>query len=81
MGRGAAGKDCHRAYQYISTSQHLHQTVKILKQTRSSKAAKEEVERVHLFEANTSYLCFIKGFLVSWHCVIHLQPHSLPPPV
>ena len=65
----------------LASKPHLHWTGKILKQTRSSKAVKEEVERGHFFEANTSDLCFIKGCLLSWHCVIHLQPCSLPPPV
>lgn len=51
---------------------HLHWTQEILKQIQSAKAVKEEVKRVHLFEANTSYLCFIRGFLLSWHCVIYI---------
>lgn len=56
----------------LSCKLHLHWTWKILKQTQSAKAVKEEVKRVHLFGANTSYLCFIRGFLLSWHCVIYI---------
>lgn len=74
VGRGVAGKNYTHAYQDINT--HLQAsfalTREILKQTQSAKAVKEEVKRVHLFEANTSYLCFIRGFLLSWHCVIYI---------
>lgn len=56
----------------LTCNLHLHRTRKVLKQTQPAKAAKEEVKRVHLFEANTSYLCFIRGFLLSWHCVIYI---------
>lgn len=44
---------------------HLHRTVKILKQAQSSNAMKEKIESAHFFEANTSYLFSIKGFLLS----------------
>lgn len=56
----------------LTCKPHLCRTQKILNQTRSAKAVKEEEKRIHLFEANTSYLCFIRDFLLSWHCVIYI---------
>lgn len=84
MGRRVAGRDYHHAYPDISTCQQASSALDSedfgadpVFQGREGGGGKG----TFFLEANTSYLCFINGFLLSWLCVIHLQPHSLPPPV
>lgn len=71
--RDRARRIYHDPYIDIFTDQQISIELNTKDFETSSKSVKEEVERMHFWKANTSYLLFRKGFLLFWCCVIHLS--------